>query len=517
VVTNYEDDASCAEDSPPHMSVAATNETVSGAWFEHVIRILPTKDEVRGSTSRFWWLHGFVTDNASNPETFDLIIVGSGSGNSIPEYLGAWKIAMVERGTFGGTCLNVGCIPSKMFVLPADKAVEARTSAKLGIDTQFNSADFVAIRDRVFGRIDEISAGGRDYRANGNPNVTLIEGTARFASSKVLDVEGRVISAPHILLAAGARPVVPPIPGLVETGFHTSDSIMRLDGLPEHLGIIGGGFVAVEMGHVFSGLGSKVTLMNRSNTLLRGFDGDIAARFTEVFGQRVDLHLGHVPTHVARLDDGRISITCAGEEVVVNELLVATGREPNSDLLDVDAAGIECHRHGTVKVDDTMATNVDGIWAIGDVANSYQLKHVANAEAAVAFWNIAHPDDIRHQSYKAIPGAVFSYPQVASVGMTEEQAIDAGLPIKVGRRDYAGTAYGWALVDDTSFAKVIVNTETGMFVGAHIIGPQAATLIQPIIQAMELDTPAEIMARSVFYIHPALTEVVENAILDALA
>ena len=270
------------------------------------------------------------------------------------------------------------------------------------------------------------------------------------------------------------------------------------------------------MGHVFSGLGSKVTLMNRSNGLLRGFDGEIAARFTEIFGERVDLHLGHVPTKVSRRDDGRISIICAGEELVVDELLVATGREPNSDLLDVDAAGIECHHHGTVRVDDTMATNVEGIWAIGDVANSYQLKHLANAEAAVAFWNIAHPDDIRRQSYKAVPGAVFSNPQVASVGLTEEQAIEAGLPIEVGRRDYAGTAYGWALVDETSFAKVIVNTRTGLFVGAHIIGPQAATLIQPIIQAMELDTPAEPVARSVFYIHPALTEVVENAILDAL-
>ena len=198
--------------------------------------------------------------------------------------------------------------------------------------------------------------------------------------------------------------------------------------------------------------------MNRSNGLLRGFDDEIAARFTEVFGERVDLHLGHVPTKVETARRRRISIICAGEEVVVDELLVATGREPNSDLLDVDAAGIECHHHGTVEVDDTMATNVDGIWAIGDVANSYQLKHLANAEAAVAFWNIAHPDDIRRQSYKAVPGAVFSNPQVASVGMTEEQAREAGLPISVGRRDYAGTAYGWALVDETRFAKVIVNT-----------------------------------------------------------
>ena len=457
-----------------------------------------------------------MAENESDIEQYDLIIVGSGSGNSIPDYLADWRIAIVERGTFGGTCLNVGCIPSKMFVLPADKALDAQQSAKLGIDTQFNGADWVAIRDRVFGRIDPISDGGRDYRESGTPNVTLIEGTARFVADKVLDVEGRRITAPNLLLAAGARPVVPPIPGLVETGFHTSDTIMRLRDLPEHLGIIGGGFISVEMGHVFSSLGSQVTLMNRSEGLLRGFDGDVAARFTEIFGERVDLHLGHVPTKVSRRDDGRISIVCAGEDIVVDELLVATGREPNSDLLDVDAAGIECHHHGTIAVDDTMATNVEGIWAIGDVANNYQLKHLANAEAAVAFWNIAHPDDIRRQSYKAVPGAVFSNPQVATVGLTEGQAIAAGLPITVGRRDYAGTAYGWALADETSFAKVIINSRTGLFVGAHIIGPQAATLIQPIIQAMELDTPAEQVARSVFYIHPALTEVVENAILDAL-
>jgi mycothione reductase len=467
-------------------------------------------------------LYEDVTENHdSATETFDLIIVGSGSGNSIPDYLSGWRIAIVERGVYGGTCLNVGCIPSKMFVLPADAALAARNNDKLNIDTQFNGADFGAIRDRVFGRIDSISEGGREYRATGTPNVTLFEGTARMVGSKSFVVEmnddspQRHITAPNVLLAAGARPVTPPIPGLVETGFHTSDTIMRLAELPQRLGIIGGGFIAVEMGHVFAGLGSKVTLYNRSMGLLRGFDEDIRARFGEMFGQRVDLKLGHVPTRVARTREG-IEITSGGETVVVDELLVATGRQPNTDLLEVEAGGIACTSRRTVQVDDTMATNVEGVWAIGDIANTWQLKHLANAEATVAFWNIAHPDDIRHQSYKAVPGAVFSNPQVATVGLTEAEARAQGLPISVGRRDYAGTAYGWAIVDETSFAKVIVNTETGLFVGAHILGPQAATLIQPIIQAMEFDQLAADVAGKVFYIHPALTEVVENAILDAL-
>jgi mycothione reductase len=456
-----------------------------------------------------------VSNAATDTETFDLIIVGSGSGNSIPDYLADWKIAIVERDVFGGTCLNRGCIPSKMFVYPADVAVASQSSAKLGIDTQFNGADWSAIRDRVFGLIDPIASSGRDYRATGTPNLTLIEGTADFVDERTLDVEGRRITAPHILLAAGARPVVPPIAGLMETGFHTSDSIMRLPELPKRLGIIGGGFIAVEMGHVFSGLGSDVTMFNRSNTLLREFDQDVSATFTEAFGQRVNLMLGHVPTRVERIAEG-IRITCAVGETIVDEVLVATGREPNSDLLNVDAAGLECHHHGTVAVDDTMATNVPGIWAIGDLANNYQLKHLANAEASIAFWNIAHPDDLRHQSYKAVPSAVFSNPQVATVGLTEQEATKQGRSFSVGRRGYGGTAYGWAMVDDTGFAKVLVDSETGLIIGAHVLGPQASSIIQPLVQAMQFDQRAEDVARQVFYIHPALTEVVENALLAAL-
>ena len=456
-----------------------------------------------------------MSNSATDIETFDLIIVGSGSGNSIPSYLDGWKIALVERDVFGGTCLNRGCIPSKMFVYPADVAVAAQTSSKLGIDTQFNGADWSAIRERVFGLIDPIASSGRVHRATGTPNVTLIEGTAAFIDQRTLVVEGRRITAPNILLAAGARPVVPPIAGLMETGFHTSDSVMRLPELPERLGIIGGGFIAVEMGHVFSGLGSHVTIFNRSNTLLREFDQDISATFTAEFAKRVDLLLGHIPTKVERVADG-IKITCAVGETIVDEILVATGREPNSDLLDVDAAGLECHHHGTVAVDDTMATNVPGIWAIGDIANNHQLKHLANAEAAIAFWNIAHPDDVRHQSYKAVPSAVFSSPQVATVGLTEQEATKQGRSFSVGRRDYGGTAYGWAMADDSGFAKVLVDHETGLIIGAHVLGPQASSLIQPLIQAMQFDQRAEDVARQVFYIHPALTEVVENALLDAV-
>ncbi len=457
----------------------------------------------------------------SMSEAFDLIIIGTGSGNSIPEELSDWKIALIEKGIFGGTCLNVGCIPSKMFVLPADLAESARHSERVGVTLSFDGIDWPGIRDRVFGRIDPITEGGEEYRATGTPNVTYIKGTARFTGDKVVAVDdgsaaGRTLTAPKVLVSVGARPVEPRIEGLDIVGFHTSDTVMRLAEFPERLGIIGGGFIAVEMGHVFSGFGSDVTMFNRSGSLLRAQDGEVSQRFTEVFGQRVDLRLNQTPDRVERLDDATIALHVGDEQIVVDELLVATGRTPNSDIVDAASCGLEVNPDGTIAVDDTMATNVDGVFAIGDVANSYQLKHLANAEAKVAFWNMANPDAIKHQSYRAVPSAVFSHPQVATVGLTESQAIEEGVPHRIGRRDYGGTAYGWALEDDTSFAKVVIHAETEEILGAHIIGPQAASLIQPIIQAMELGQTARSIAEDVFYIHPALTEVVENALLDGL-
>ncbi len=451
----------------------------------------------------------------SDPERFDLIIIGSGSGNSIPDYFDGWKIALVERDVFGGTCLNRGCIPSKMFVMPADVAESAKHSDHLGVRATFHEVDWPQIRNRVFGLIDPIAAGGREYRASGTDNLTLIQGTARFVADKLLDVGDRRITADKILLAVGSRPNMPDIAGLVDARHHTSDSIMRLEQLPRRLGIIGGGFIAVEMGHVFAGYGSQVTMFNRSDCLLSAHDLDISDRFTQIFAKRVDLRLGQLPRLVENSDRGSVLLHLENEVIEVDELLVATGRVPNTDLLGVEAGGVATNKKHRIAVDLQMRTCVDGVWAIGDVANDFQLKHVANAEAKVAFWNIAHPDDVREVDYRAVPSAVFSGPQVASVGKTEVDLHREGVQYRIGRRDFGGTAYGWALDDSTSFAKVLVDAETDLILGAHIIGPQAASLIQPLIQGMQFGQTASELASEVFYIHPALTEVVENALIDA--
>lgn len=467
----------------------------------------------------------------SHPEQYELIIVGSGSGNSIPDYLAGRKIALVERDpVYGGTCLNRGCIPSKMFVLPADLAADAAASSRLGVDVRFHGADWAAIRDRVFARIDAISQGGREYRATGTAGLTLLEGTARFTGDRVLDVEltdgtVRTITAPHVFVATGSRPVIPDIPGLAElgigSGFHTSDTIMRLDSFPARLGVIGAGFIAAEMGHVFASFGAHVTVFNRSVGMLTHHDRDVSARFTELFGQQVDLRLGRLPEAVTRHASGEIVLHDPRvEPVTVDALLVATGRRPNSDLIDAAAGGLAVAPDGVIEVDEQMRTSAPGVWAVGDVANRWQLKHVANAEARVAFWNIGHALGVRAEpqtiDHSAVPSAVFSHPQIATVGMTEQDAAAAGHDIVVGRRDYAGTAYGWALVDETSFAKVIIDRATERVLGAHVLGPQAATLIQPLVSAIQFGQPAEQVARGQYWIHPALTEVVENALLDAL-
>ena len=237
---------------------------------------------------------------------FDLVIVGTGSANSIPgPEFDDWSIAIVERGVFGGTCLNVGCIPSKMFVYAADVADTIATAGSYGIAASFDSADWPAIRDRVFGRIDPIADGGRGYRIGAEcPNITVFEGDARFVSDRRLavrmhDGSTESVSGRHIVLGAGARPYLPPYRGLGTVPFHTSDTVMRIDSLPESMIVLGGGYIACELGYVFSALGTNVTVVNRGERLLRAEDDDVSAAFTSAAERHFDLRLGATVTSVS--------------------------------------------------------------------------------------------------------------------------------------------------------------------------------------------------------------------------
>ncbi|MFN3218683.1 MAG: mycothione reductase [Acidimicrobiales bacterium] len=457
----------------------------------------------------------------SQPTHYDLIILGTGSGNSIitPDFDDA-RVAIVERGVFGGTCLNRGCIPSKMFVYAADMVEMARHSSELGVDLRVDGVRWGDIVERVFGRIDPIAAGGEAYR-HGLDNVTVYHGSGRFTGPRELIVDGNDgashrITGDNVVIATGAKPSIPDIAGLAHAGYHTSDTIMRLPELPRRLAVLGGGYIATELAHVFEALGSEVTLLVRGPRLLRFEDEEVSMRFTEVFSERCDVRLGCSVDSVHRDESGELCIEASvgGEQFDLrcDEILVATGREPTSEELDLHLAGVATH-DGYVITDEYMRTNVDGVWALGDITNPDQLKHTANAEARVVAHNIAHPDDLRVVDLWPTPHAVFSHPQVAAVGATEQELRGEGIPYLVGRRDHGGTAYGWAMEDRTGFAKVLVDPETRLLLGAHIIGPQAATLIHQLIQGMKFGQTVDELARGFLYIHPALSELVENALL----
>jgi mycothione reductase len=446
---------------------------------------------------------------------YDLVIVGAGSGNMLPAgELAGWRIAVAESSRFGGTCLNRGCIPSKMLVRTADIAQEVRHAGRFGIRARWAGADWPAIRDRVFGRIDPLHEQAVAHRRANGTDVFL--GEARFVAPKVLKVGDDELRGERFVLAVGSRPSVPPVEGLSDVPYLTSDTVMRLERLPKSMVVLGGGYIAAEMSHVFGSLGTEVTIVARGEHLLSRHDADIRARFTECYRERFDLRLGAAVTQAARTRKGvRLDlVTPSGTQQAEAEvLLVATGRVPNSDRLNVAAAGIETDAHGHVRTDDTYQTNVPGIWAIGDLANHFQLKHMANAEARLVRHNLLHPGQPRRASFTVVPAAVFADPQVASVGATEEELQAQGHRYVTATQPYRDAAYGWALEDTTSFVKILADPDTRLLLGAHIIGPQAATLIQPLIQAMCLGNTADDVASGVLYIHPALTEVVEQALL----
>lgn len=446
---------------------------------------------------------------------YDLIIIGTGSGNSIPgPEFDDQSIAIVEKGTFGGTCLNVGCIPTKMFVYAADIATEIREAAKYNLSASLTGVDWPAIVDRVFAqRIDPIAAGGEAYRrGEETPNIDVYAEHARFVDKRTIQVGEEIISGERIVIATGARPSVLPV--IAESGvdYYTNENILRLPALPKTMIIQGGGFIAVEFAHIFASLGVQVTITNRSPILLRKADETISQRFTEIAAEQWNLKLGRTVT-AATQDARGVTLTLDnGEQLTGEILLVATGRTPNGDQMDLARGGIEMDGE-RIKVDEYGRTTAAGVWALGDVSSPYQLKHVANAEMRAVRHNLLHGDDLRPMPHEHVPAAVFTHPQIASVGMTEAEARQAGLDVTIKIQNYGDTAYGWAMEDTTGFAKLIADRKTGRLLGAHYLGPQASSLIQQLITVMAFDLDVREVARNQYWIHPALPEVTENALL----
>ena len=409
----------------------------------------------------------------------DLVIIGTGSGNTIlDEQFDDLDVAIVEKGLFGGTCLNVGCIPTKMFVLPSDRVVEAAEAQRLGVTFPPGRADWPAIRDRVFGRIDPIAAGGERYRKESD-NVTVYQGVARFTGPMTLDTgTGVTITADRWVVAAGGRARLLDLDGLRETdparGVHTSDTVMRMDELPLRTLVVGGGYIAAELAHVLQSLGSEVTWVHRGGALLEHLDGEISEAYTALAAERHDVRLRSTVT-AAEYDGSTWRTTISGPDgdstVLTEAILLAVGRLPHTDTLDVAAAGLATDDRGRLVVDAQQRTTVADVWALGDISTEHPLKHVANHEARVVKHNLLHPDAPIESDHRFVPSAVFTHPQIASVGRTEEELVASGTAYRSKTQRFGDVAYGWALEDTTGLCKVLVDPDTHLILGAHLIGP----------------------------------------------
>lgn len=466
-----------------------------------------------------------VVDTLWGMPHHDLVILGAGSGRSLAGLATDLDVALVEERKMGGTCLNVGCIPTKMYVLPADRVVEAREAATLGVSFPAPTVDFPAIRDRIFGRIDPISEHHADEEHE-RDGLTVYDATARFTGERRIELStGEVLTADRIVVAAGSRPRLLSVPGLDRVdpaaGVHTSDTVMRLDALPERMVIVGGGFIACEFAHVFEAYGVGVTIVEFTDSLLPAEDDEIRRRYTSTMSERMPVHVSSEVVDAVRSDgvwhldvdgpDGRFGLDAEA-------VLVAVGRTPNGDRLDAAAGGIDMDEAGRIVVDGQQRTSAPGVWALGDVSSHWPLKHVANHEARVTDHNVrvdvglldADPIESDH---RFVPHAVFTHPQVAAFGPTARDLDRDGVRYVTATHPYSGIAYGWALGDTEGFLTVYADRDSRRVLAAHCIGPQASVIIQPLLQAASFDQDASQLARGQYWAHPALTEIVENALL----
>jgi len=409
----------------------------------------------------------------------------------------------------GGTCLNVGCIPSKMLIYPADRVVEIQEAKKLGITAEIKQIDFSAIMNHMKKPIIEshehMRQGVRDTK-----NFHYYKGEGKFIAEYILDIAGEHIKGKKIFLGTGARPFIPPIEGINEVPYLTNETILHLQKRPSSMTIIGGGYIAVEFAHFFAAMGTKVTILQRSDRLIPRSEPEISDLLKQQMEKRMKIITNLDVSKVHK--DGKSVVVTGIDKTSQKEqsfkaetILVATGRISNADLLQVENTGIALDSRGYIQVNDYLETSKKNIWAFGDAIGKYMFKHVANEEAILAWQNAVHGHK-KPMDYSAVPYAVFSYPPIASVGLTEEQAKQHH-EILVGVAKYSDVAKGEAMAETEGFAKAIVEKNQGTILGFHIIGPYAPILIQEVINAMALGGKIGFLGQGM-HIHPALPELV---------
>lgn len=444
---------------------------------------------------------------------YDAIVIGSGCGlNIVNDALNhGLKVALVDRGPLGGTCLNVGCIPSKMLIFPADRILEIQEAKKLGIEAEIKNIDFNFIMKRMRESIkrsqDEIRLGlGYSHELD------FYESEGRFVDDYTMEVNGEKIKGELIFIASGSRPAIPPIKGLDAVDYLTNESALRLNERPDSIIIIGGGYIGVEYGHFFAAMGSKVTILEMTGGFVPGEEPEISELLQAKLGKRLDI-VTNARAEEIRQHENNVTVVIGGKngpgELTAQRVMIAVGRRSNADLLKVENTGVATDKRGFIKVNEHLETSTKRIFAVGDANGQQMFTHVANRESSLASHNALRGGKLK-MDYSAIPHAIFSSPQIAAVGLTAEEAAKSH-KILVGRARYFDTAKGEAMDETDGFAKAVVDGESGKILGFHIIGPYAPILIQEVINAMTSGGDIDSIGAGI-HIHPALPELIQVAL-----
>ena len=450
--------------------------------------------------------------------TYDVMVIGAGDvglGIAFNAASDGLKVALVEKGNVGGTCINVGCVPSKTLIYSADRVTEIKESGRLGIQAEITRIDFPAIMQRMKSAVES----GRNSimeAIKDSVHLDFHHGEGHFVKDHTLEVNDGKIKGKKIFIAAGARPIIPSIKGLESVEFLNNENILELEKSPESLLIIGGGYVAVEYGHFFAAMGTKVTMVQRNERLLPNEEPEVSELLIKEMRKRMEIHTNAEVLELAQGSNGCTAVTAdrntgARRDITAERIMVATGRRSNADLLRVEHTGVETDGANFIKVNDHLETNKRNIWALGDIIGKQMFTHAGDREAELAWHNATRRKKMK-MDFSAVPHAVFTHPQIASIGLTEEQA-KKGHEILIGKAKYADTVMGTAMMEEEGFAKAVVEKNTKKILGFHIIGPGASLLIQEVVNAVANKSDVSYITGSM-HIFPALSELVPQTLAN---